>query len=161
MVELISKIMKRLLIIGYKGINFKVYKNGVILYGIPNLVIRRNINLGKNVRINDRVFIHGAGGVTIKENATLSYGVTILSTGYDTNNWNINKIKKIHKDEGVIIGRNVWVCANTTILPGVKIEDDIIIAAGSVVTKNLLEVGYIYGGIPAKKLKKIVEDDGE
>lgn len=159
MVEFISRILKKVLIIIHKCVNFKLYKNGVILYGIPKLIKRKKIDINKDVRVNDNVFIHGAGGVTIKENVTLSYGVTILSTGYDISNWDINKIRKLHKDKSIVIGKNVWVCANVTILPGVKIGDDIIIAAGSVVTKDLIESGYIYGGVPAKKIRKIIEGE--
>lgn len=159
MIEYICSLVKKILIIIHKYINFKLYKNGVILYGIPKLIKRGNVKIGKNVRINDNVFIHGAGGVNINDNVTLSYGVTILSTGYDIDNWQTNKMEKIHKEQSVVIGKNVWVCANATILPGVKIEDDIIIAAGSVVTRDLKELGYIYGGVPAKKIRKLTEGE--
>lgn len=155
MVDIISRVIKKIVILIYKIVNFRLFKNGVILFGIPQLIKRGNIIFEKGVRINEKVFIHGAGGVTVGENTTLSHGVSIISTGYDINNWDTNKILKEHKDEQVILGKNIWICANVTILPGVSINDDIIVAAGSVVTKNLLESGYIYGGVPAKKLKKI------
>src|SRR5690606_8953472 len=125
----------------------------VVLYGIPKLINRGNIIINKSVRINENVFIHGAGGVVIDENTTLSYGVSIISTGYATNNWEKNKIEKIHEHKKIKIGKNVWICANVTILPGSIIENDIIVAAGSVVTGNLSDSGYIYGGIPARKIK--------
>ncbi|MGX5522824.1 acyltransferase [Bacillus toyonensis] len=156
MIELLSKVIKKMYIFIYKLINYSVYKQGIILYGIPKLIERKNIKIEKNVRVNDNVFMHGAGGIVLRENVTLSYGVTILSTGYDTSNWAENKIGKIHKNQKVIIGKNVWLCANVTVLPGVNIADDIIVAAGSVVTESLLEPGYMYGGIPAKQIKKII-----
>lgn len=156
MIELLSKVIKKMYIFIYKLVNYRLYKQGTILYGIPKLIGRENIKIEKNVRMNDDVFMHGAGGIILRENVTLSYGVTILSTGYDTDNWAENKIRKIHKNQKVIIGKNVWLCANVTILPGVNIADDIIVAAGSVVTNNLLEPGYMYGGIPAKQIKKII-----
>lgn len=156
MIELLSKVIKKIYIFIYKLINYKLYKQGAILYGIPKLIKREKIKIEKKVRINENIFMHGAGGIILKENVTLSYGVTILSTGYDTNNWAENKIRKAHKDQKVIIGENVWLCANVTVLPGVNIADDIIVAAGSVVTDSLLESGYMYGGIPAKKIKKII-----
>ena len=55
----------------------------------------------------------------------------------------------------VKIGDNVWVGARVTILPGVTIGDNVVIAAGSVVTKDCSSSG-IYGVIPAKIIKKIV-----
>ena len=54
----------------------------------------------------------------------------------------------------VTIGSNVYIGSRVTILPGVNIGNEIIIAAGSVVTENL-NSGYIYGGVPAKKIKKL------
>ncbi|MDT2767637.1 DapH/DapD/GlmU-related protein [Globicatella sulfidifaciens] len=154
MIELIIRILNKFITTLYKIVNWKTLRNAT-LYGTPRLIARDNIIVGKGVRINGNVFIHGAGGVTIKENVTLSYGVTLLSTAYDTSNWSTNKVDKIHKNENIIIGKNVWLCANVTVLPGIEIADDIIIAAGAVVTKNLLESGWIYAGVPAKKIRKI------
>jgi acetyltransferase-like isoleucine patch superfamily enzyme len=154
--EFVFKVVKKIVICIYKILNYKTFKSKVYLYGIPRLLRRENISFGENIHINDHVFIHGAGGVVLKDNVTLSYGATLISTGLDTVNWEINKINRVHKDEKIVIGKNVWICANVTILPGVRIEDDIIVAAGSVVTKDLLESGYIYGGLPAKKIKKII-----
>jgi len=151
----IKKILRKLIIEIHKYINYDVFRNNVILFGIPNLIKKENIVLGHNVRINDNVFIHGGGGVEIRKNTTLSYGVSIISTGYDTKNWNLNKIRKQHLSEKIVIGENVWVCANVTILSGVTIKDDIIIAAGSVVKNDLLSSGFLYAGVPAKKIKKL------
>lgn len=155
MIEFLNKVFNRALISIHRSINWSIYKEGVILYAIPKLIDRKKIKLGKAVRINESVFLHGAGGIEIKENVTLSYGTTILSTGYDTDNWDENKIKKIHKNSPITIEENVWVCANVTILEGVRVAKGSIIAAGSVVTNNLTEKKCLYGGIPARKIKDL------
>ena len=49
------------------------------------------------------------------------------------------------------VGNNVFIGSNSTILPDVKIEDDCVIAAGSVVTKDL-PAGGVYAGVPAKRI---------
>lgn len=54
----------------------------------------------------------------------------------------------------VKIGKNVWIGAHATILPGVTIGDNAIIAAGAVVTKDV-EKNAVAGGVPAKKIKDI------
>lgn len=56
------------------------------------------------------------------------------------------------------IGNNVFIGAQTVILPHTQIDDDVIIAANSVV-KGKLESGYIYGGTPCKPIKKLRQDD--
>ena len=58
----------------------------------------------------------------------------------------------------ITIGSNCWFGSNVTILPGVVIEDNVVVGAGSVVTKNL-ESGAIYAGNPAKKLRDITKED--
>jgi acetyltransferase-like isoleucine patch superfamily enzyme len=52
------------------------------------------------------------------------------------------------------IGRNVWVGANATICKGITIGDGAVIAAGAVVTKDV-PAGTVYGGVPAKFIKKV------
>lgn len=153
--EILHKILLKIRISIHKLLNLKLYRRKVILYGIPELIHREKIYIESNVSINNGVFLHGAGGILIGENVTLSYGTTILSTGYDVDILINSDFKKVHKDKSVKIGRNVWVCANVTILPGVEIANNCIIAAGSVVNKNILDSGYLYAGVPAEKIKKL------
>lgn len=133
--------------------NFKNAK--VLLFGIPSLIFGNRIKLGENIRINEKVFIHAEGHVFIDNNVTLSYGTTILTTGYCTENWKENCVKKEHFLKSIEINKNVWICANCTILPGVKIAEGIIVLPGSVVSKSLLEEYCLYGGVPAVKIKEI------
>ena len=58
----------------------------------------------------------------------------------------------------ITIGNDCWFGSNVTILPGVTIEDNVVVGAGSVVTKNL-KSGAIYVGNPAKKLRDITPED--
>lgn len=57
----------------------------------------------------------------------------------------------------VKIGKNVWVGAHATILPGVTVGDNAVIAAGAVVTKDVPAFAVV-GGVPAKIIKNISED---
>lgn len=57
-----------------------------------------------------------------------------------------------------VIGNDVWIGQNVTIMPGVKIGDGAIIAANSIVGKNI-ESYSIYGGNPAKLIKKRFSDE--
>ena len=63
---------------------------------------------------------------------------------------------KINFDNDVYIGNNVWVGANVTILKGVKLNDGMIIAYGSTITKSNKESNCIIGGVNNKVLKKDV-----
>ena len=54
--------------------------------------------------------------------------------------------------ESIFVEKGVWIGANATILPGIRIEEGAIIAAGAVVTKNVKK-NCLYGGVPAKLIK--------
>ena len=92
--------------------------------------------------------------IEIGENSTLAYGVTILTSANP--NGPENKLSKLYPKmtAPVIIGADVWVGANATILPGVIIGDFSIIAAGAVVTKNVPS-GVLVAGNPAIVKKKL------
>lgn len=55
------------------------------------------------------------------------------------------------------VGEKVWIGGNVTILPGVTIGNNIVVAAGAVVTKDVPD-NTLVGGVPAKKLKDIEND---
>lgn len=107
------------------------------------------ISLGKHVIINKGVILQGTEGgrIILGDYVTLSYSSKII-----TANLIVPERKHIYKD--VVIGNNVWISSNVVILPGTVISDNVVVAAGAVVTSNL-ESGYIYGGIPAKKIKEL------
>lgn len=128
---------------------------GVTLYGIPKILSHRNVKIGRGTRINGNVFIHGAGGVVIGKNVTLSYGTTILSTGYALDSWTVNKTEKEHVHKEIVIADNVWLGANVTIVSGVTIAEGVVVGAGSVVSRSLDEANTLYAGIPAKKIKQL------
>lgn len=109
------------------------------------------ISLGNNVSINAFVHIWGHGGVEIGDNTLIASHVSIVSVTHDTNAslYSNSTIKK-----KIVIGNNVWIGTHVTILPGVKIGDNAIIGAGSVVTKNI-ESNSVVTGIPAKLIRKI------
>lgn len=64
---------------------------------------------------------------------------------------------KIRDNEPIVIGNDVWIGANSIILPGVNIGDGAVIAAGAVVTRDV-EPYAIVGGVPAKSIKKRFDD---
>lgn len=139
-----------------KTIIWKIFNpefHNLILYEVPRIYFKNRIRFGTNVHINDGVFIHAVGGVKIGDDCTLSHGCSIISTGLYTNEWRTRAKKHICGE--VTIGNNVWLCANSTVLEGVYIADDTIIAAGAVVNKSIFESGYIWGGVPAKRIKRI------
>lgn len=117
-----------------------------------------NIQLGENVILNRGVILQSCEGAKIEmgNNITLSYDVKVITGNLSIKSLDTRNIRN-HNSDSIIFGNNIWVGANTIILPGVEIADNIIIGAGSVVSKSLLNKNFIYVGIPAKPIKPICE----
>ena len=113
-----------------------------------------NIILHKNSEINDGCYLLAKAKIEIGDNSTLAYRVTVL-TGADPNG-PYNALSALYpaKIEPVIIGKDVWIGANSTILPGVTIGDFSVVAAGSVVTKDVPS-GVLVAGVPAEIKKHL------
>lgn len=146
----------------YRKIKTSLFKlifprfSSAVLYEVPRVYFKNRLKLGEKVHINDNVFINAVGGVTIGNYNVLSHGVTIVSTGLDTSKWiSRREDEDNHINDPIVIGDNVWIGANVTVCSGVKIAKNSIIAAGAVVTRDLLEEGCLYGGIPAKRIKRL------
>lgn len=125
------------------------------LYSSPEVLFPKQLKIGNNCKINSNVYIHARSGVTIGDDVTISYGVKIISTGYDIERW-MKTGEKIHRnDQPVYIGNNCWIGAGATILPGVSITGEyVVIAADAVVTRDITESKVIYAGSPARKIKE-------
>lgn len=117
-----------------------------------------NLYLHDNAEINTGCLLLAKDKIELGKNSTLAYGVTILTSANP--NGPENLLSKIYPSEKapVIIGENVWIGANATILPGVKIGDFSVVAAGSVVTCDVPS-GVVVAGVPAtiKKTIKLKE----
>lgn len=135
--------------------HINIYWNkAVILRGVPKILYGSRIIFGDNVRLNENVYIHAANGINIGENTTLSYGAMLISESYDVKNWNCY-LERHHAGAPIVIGKNCWICAGTIVLPGITIADNIIVGAGSVVTRDLLEEKCLYAGNPARLIKRL------
>lgn len=115
----------------------------------------KNIKIGENVFINACCKFQDQGGITIGNNCLIGHNVTIATLNHDFD----PKKRANITPAPVVIGNDVWIGSNSTILPGITIEDGAIIGAGSIVTKNVSK-NTIVAGNPAKIIKKIeVQND--
>lgn len=110
----------------------------------------RHINIGKNVFINHACTFLDMGGITIEDHVQIGPKVNII-----TENHPIDPERRKYLDlASVTIKRNVWIGAAATILPGVTVGENSIVAAGAVVNKDV-PANSIVGGVPAKLIKNI------
>lgn len=125
-----------------------IYKENTIA---DNAVIveEKNLELGGNVYIGSQCRIYAEGGISIGEYTKLGEQCLILSTNH---NYKSN-IRIPYDNVGLLqrveIGKNCWLGLRCTVMAGVKIEDGVIAAAGSVITKSVPKYAII-GGNPAR-----------
>lgn len=111
------------------------------------------VKIGKNVTVNEFVYISGYGGVCIGNNVSIGHRTSIISSDHVIADKN-----KTIKQQGIVgkmtvIGNDVFIGCNVTILMGVSIGEGSVIGAGSVVTKDIPPY-TVFAGNPAKEIKK-------
>ncbi|MDE7180959.1 MAG: sugar O-acetyltransferase [Muribaculaceae bacterium] len=117
-----------------------------------------NIRIGENFFANFNLTILDEAPVTIGDNVFIGPNVSIYTACHPLDAPTRNKA--IEWAEPVTIGNNVWIGGSVTIVPGVTIGDDCVIAAGSVVTKDV-EPGTLVAGNPARFKKRLTPGDTE
>lgn len=111
--------------------------------------------LGKNVSFNDFAWIaanNKNGQIYIGDNSIVGPRCTIHSGNHIYDNTELPISKQGYRFAQIHIGSDVWLGANVTVLQGVSIGNGSVVAANSVVTKDV-EPFTIVAGIPAKKIK--------
>ena len=112
----------------------------------------KGISVGDNCRIYTKLFGTEPWLISIGNNVTITRGVIFLT--HDGSTWLMKDVKgRRFLYKRIFIGNNVMIGVNSIILPGVRIEDNVIIGAGSVVTKSIPS-GFIVAGNPAKIIGK-------
>lgn len=136
------------------GNNVSILRNSQIECTGVLTNIGEGLIIGNNVGIAQNCFIQVRGKVYIGNNVIIGPNVSIFS---ENHNYGLHDVPIVYQGvsrKGVEIKDGCWIGTKSTILDGVIIGENSIVAAGSVVTKNV-EAGTIVGGVPAKFIKKI------
>ena len=112
----------------------------------------KNIHMGKKVFINSGCHFQDQGGIFIGDECLFGHNVVLATLNHDHDP---NRRADLFPKK-IIIGNRVWMGANVSVMPGVTIGDNAIIAAGSVVTKDVPK-DTIVAGVPAKVIKSIYD----
>jgi acetyltransferase-like isoleucine patch superfamily enzyme len=132
----------------YRLWGISVGKNTIINMGQYIMLYPGKIIIGDDSHINRGCILDGRGGLTIGDSVSISHNVAIMSASHIVNDKGFTS-----KIAPVVIGNYVWIGVNATVLVGVTIGDGAVVAAGSVVTKDVTPY-TIVAGIPAKPVGK-------
>ena len=110
----------------------------------------QHIKIGKNVFINHACSFLDMGGITIEDDVQIGPRVNLI-----TENHPVDPFKRKDLDlNSILIKENAWIGAGATILPGVTVGENSIVAAGALVNRDV-PANTIVGGVPAKIIRSI------
>ncbi|KAL3234623.1 Hexapeptide repeat of succinyl-transferase [Nakaseomyces bracarensis] len=110
----------------------------------------KHTNIGKNVFINfDCVFLD-LGGITLEDGVLIAPNVKLLSEGHSIHPADRHSLVV----KPILIKRNAWIGAGATVLQGVTVGENSVVAAGAVVSKDVPD-NTVVGGIPARVIKSV------
>jgi acetyltransferase-like isoleucine patch superfamily enzyme len=108
------------------------------------------IKMGKNVFVNHACTFLDMGGITLEDNVLVGPKVNLITENHPMDPEN----RKSLVCSPIVVKRNAWIGAAATILPGVTIGENSVVAAGAVVTKDV-PANTIVAGIPARAIKNL------
>jgi len=112
------------------------------------------IRVGRNVFINQNCTFYDLGGLDIADDVMIGPNVSIITAGHP-----LQPSQRRYATIGkpIVIERNVWIAAGATIVGGVTVGENSVVAAGSVVTKSV-PPNTLVGGNPARVIRSIGDD---
>ena len=129
--------------------------NSCIFYEPLYFVVGKNLFLGDEVFVNLNVTFLDAEPIRIGDRTMIAPGCVITSAGHPVSSRDRRNFTTTAAP--ITIGHDVWIGANSTILPGVKIGDNVVIGANSVVNKDVPS-NCIVAGAPARFIRKLQND---
>lgn len=95
-------------------------------------------------------YIQAFNGIRFDQHSLVGPGVKLISSNHDVGN-----LCEYSREGPINIGKHCWLGANSIILPGVRLGDNTVVAAGAVVTKSCPDGNCVLAGVPAKVIRRI------
>src|SRR5436190_9871913 len=112
-----------------------------------------NIRVGHNVFVNQNCTFYDLGGLDIGDDVMIGPNVSLITAGHPVEP---SRRRDAVIAKPIVIERNVWIAAGATIIGGVTIGENSVVAAGSVVTRDV-PPNTLVGGNPARVIRAIAE----
>ncbi|MBI4931872.1 MAG: acyltransferase [Bacteroidetes bacterium] len=137
----------------FRGLFYKMLFSAsgkkLIIYPNVYIIFSHKISVGDRVAINVGTYLEGRGGIKMGNNILIGPNVVFATAGHGNSRTDIPMFQQPVTLGEIVIEDDVWIGANVVINMGVTIHKGCIIAAGSVVTKDVPPYS-VYGGVPAK-----------
>jgi acetyltransferase-like isoleucine patch superfamily enzyme len=110
-----------------------------------------DITVGRNVFVNQNCTFYDLGGLDIADDVMIGPNVSIITSGHPIEPF---ERRAFVIGKPIVIERNVWIAAGATIIGGVTVGENSVVAAGAVVTKDV-PANTLVGGNPARVIRSI------
>jgi acetyltransferase-like isoleucine patch superfamily enzyme len=110
------------------------------------------IRVGRNVFVNQNCTFYDLGGLDIADDVMIGPNVSIITAGHPLE----PSQRRSTIGKPIAIEKNVWIAAGATIIGGVTVGENSVVAAGSVVTKDV-PPNTLVGGNPARVIRSIAD----
>ena len=114
-----------------------------------------NIRIGRNVFINQNCTMYDLGGIDIGDDVMIGPNVNMLTSGHPIDP---SQRRDFVIAKSIVIEKNVWIAGGATLIGGVRVGENSVVAAGSVVTRDVPR-NTLVGGNPARIIRST--DDPE
>jgi acetyltransferase-like isoleucine patch superfamily enzyme len=112
-----------------------------------------DIRVGRNVFINQNCTFYDLGGLDIADDVLIGPNVSLITSGHPLEP---SQRRAFTTAKPIVIERNVWIAAGATVIGGVTVGENAVVAAGSVVTRDV-PPNTLVGGNPARVIRSIAE----
>lgn len=117
------------------------------------------VSIGRNVTINEGVFIDGAGGVEIGDDCRIAHGSSFVSEDHVFDDPDMPIRLQGRRTAPIVLENDVWIGCGVRVMRGVRIGRGAVVGAGSVVTGDIPPCSVAVG-VPARVIKRRGTDTG-
>lgn len=139
-----------------RWLGYRLLRTGIrtpnIFPGAKLLGPMRNVRIGPGTFANRELYLEAVAPIEIGRDCQIGPQVMIITSHHDRTP--DGGVSRVPRGRAVRVGDRAWIGARAMILPGVTVGDDVVIGAGSVVTRDCLEPG-VYVGSPARLVQKV------
>ena len=117
------------------------------------------VEVGEGVQLVNALLNVSSGRIVVGEQTFFGHNVSLITGTHDISAVMAERHDYPRDGRDIVIGKGVWIASNAVVIGRCTIGDHAVIAAGAVVTCDRVESGYLYAGVPARKVRKLVGEE--
>ncbi|WP_179235051.1 MULTISPECIES: acyltransferase [unclassified Burkholderia] len=114
------------------------------------------VSLGEGVQLVNTLMNVSSGHIVIGDQTFFGHNVSLITGTHPLTEQMSARHDYPREGRDIVIGRGVWIASNAIVTGPCTIGDHAVIAAGAIVTCDEVEAGWLYGGVPARKIRKLI-----